>query len=643
MELSLTLALAAALIAPKPGDVVVRGHVRACQDRLFENRIFSDFARKEIWGEAREAFVHPDDDVFQAPIGMWKGEYWGKLMMSACRVAAHTHSEELAKFLHEEALRLVALQRPDGYLGTYVDPEFVRPTGEPAVRGGNSGWNWNLWCRKYTLWGLLACYRLTGDKTLLSAADRAMAQQIGMLRRMGLKLCDTGTTQMRGLPPCSILKPLLWLYEDTGKACYLEYAKEINGYWRDSETRFPQFETMLATGKPLQDWYPDEIGQWGKAYEMMSFLAGMVEFHRVTGDMRTLATVKGMWTRISEDESNLCGSVGYNDQFTGAARHLNGVSEPCDAIHWMRLNHELWLLTGETKYVDAFERTFYNAFLASVRPDGKWGAREIRSHGRHHRAPPQSGMKLQHCCVNNLPRGFIDAAETVVARSGDTLLVALYHDCEARVKDDRVSISGGYPVGDKVTVRVRRAHASPIRFRVPSWCARLAVTRAGGGGIAAGAPGWAEALAPAGESVWMLDFGMKPRTVLSSRLPVNDYGTPASGIPGRGDFRVRRWCGREEPDLVPLLRAMPAATVERGPLILAKSVKLGEGATDILATCGINEGGWNITAEPLTDVPAWGAWRLDFERGGARRAVKACDYSSAAAWTMDKIEFSIFF
>ena len=141
----------------------------------------------------------------------------------------------------------------------------------------------------------------------------------------------------------------------------------------------------------------------------------------------------------------------------------------------------------------------------------------------------------------------------------------------------------------------------------------------------------------------MLDFGMKPRIVLSNRAPVNDYGTPASGIPGRGDFRVRRWCGREEPDLVPLLRTMPAATVERGPLILAKSVKLGEGATDILATCGINEGGWNITAEPLTDAPAWGAWRLDFERGGARRAVKACDYSSAAAWTMDKIEFSIFF
>ncbi|MBR4652522.1 MAG: glycoside hydrolase family 127 protein [Kiritimatiellae bacterium] len=641
MNAIFSVILAGALAVPQPGDVVVHGRVRELQDRLFENRIFSDYARDCIWKEARDAFAHPDDDIFQAPIGMWKGEYWGKLMISACRVAAHTHNEALKKFLHEEGLRLVKFQHPDGYLGTYVNPEFVKPTGENPVRGGSKTWNWNLWCRKYTLWGLLACYRLTGDRVLLDAADRAMTHQIAMLKRLGFKLCETGTVTMRGLPPCSILKPLLWLYKETGKAEYLDYAREINGYWADPTTRFPQFEALLATGRPLQDWYPTEIGQWGKAYEMMSCLAGMVEFYRVTGDMRTLNVVKDMWKRIYGDEANLCGSVAYNDQFTGAARHLNGVSEPCDAIHWMRLCHELWLLTADSRYIDAFERTFYNAFMASVRPDGKWGARELRSHGRHHRAPPQSGMKLQHCCVNNLPRGFIDGVETVIARDGDTLLVALYHDYEASLAGDKVAVSGGFPVNGKVTVRVDRAKAGRLRFRVPSWCERLSAVREGGGGPVAAAPGWLEAEAPAGESVWHLDFALRPRIVLSHRQSVASYG--GKDASGSRDYRIRRWSGGEEPDLAPLIRKTPAATVEWGPLMLAKSVKVGDGKEEILDPFTVNEGGWTVAAEPIQAKDVWGAWRLDFRKGGETRSTKACDYASAAEWTMDKIEFSIFF
>ena len=428
------------------GGVKVLGHVGEMQARFFRERIFSDFAREEIWKEAREAFERPDDDVFNKPAGMWKGEFWGKLMISACRVAEHTGDAGLKRFLKDEAYRLIALQRADGYLGTYVNAEWVvAPDTNESLRVLHwpCDYNWNLWCRKYTLWGLLACHRLTGDVELLAAADRAMTQQIAMLKRLGLRLADTGTYRMRGLPPCSVLKPLLWLYEETGKAEYLDYAKEIYGQWNDPTSRAPQFAAKLATGKPIQDWYPEENGVWGKAYEMMSCLAGVVEYYRVTADSGAIGLVKGMRERILGDELNLCFSVGYNDQFWGARRHLNGVSEPCDAIHWMRLNHELYLVTGEARYADEIERCFYNAFLAGIRPDGKWGARCVRSHGRHQPAPPQSGMRFQHCCVNNMPRGFMDVAQTVLARDPEgALRVAIYHDSESEIDGDRIAIRG---------------------------------------------------------------------------------------------------------------------------------------------------------------------------------------------------------
>ena len=617
-----------------PGDVRVAGHVAELQDVFFANRIFSEYAKKEIWAEAHAAFANPDDDVFNKGIGMWKGEFWGKLMISACRVAEHAGDAKLKAFLHEEALRLVAYQQPDGYLGTYVDKTFVVPKPEAKtvqVPGTSSTWNWNLWCRKYTLWGLLSCYRLTGDRKLLDAADRAMAQQIAMLRKLNLKLCDTGTSVMRGLPPCSILKPLLWLYEETGKADYLAYAKEIVGYWNEDGNRAPQFVRLAATGRPMYTGYPDEIGHWAKAYEMMSCFAGLLELYRVTGETSALDLVKTLQRDIRENETNPCLSVGYNDQFTGAARHLNGVTEPCDAIHWMRLNHDLFLLTGDPAYVDALELAFYNAFLAGMRPDGKWGARCVRSHMSHQAAPPQSGMTLQHCCVNNFPRGFMDAAQTMAVEAKDgTVCVCLYHDAKLSLGSATVEISGGFPVKDDVSVRVNRKAAGKVRFRIPGWSKGMVVCTDKMCLPALG-KGWIEAEAAAGETKFDIHFGLKPRIVELAGNPFRPGEKP--------DHQSGRW------GLSPkTLRQTPAAEVMYGPILLAKSVKVGDSEAQILSAETVKGEKWKVSLAPRQAPDGvWAAWTLTFEKKGEKRSVGVCDFPSAAEWQGSRAEFSLFF
>lgn len=628
-----------ALVPVRLADVRERGFVGHVQDRLFAARVFSDFAKTEVWNEARGAFAHPDDDVYNKGIGMWRGEFWGKLMISACRVAEHTSDAALKDFLHEEALRLISYQKPDGYLGTYVDPDNVLPPSrEECIR--RVGWpcmrNWNGWCRKYTLWGLLACYRLTGDKTLLSAAMRAADNQIAIMRRLGLKLCDTGTTTMRGLPPCSILKPLLWLYQDTGKVAYLDYAREIVGYFSDGESRAPQFAAKLATGRPLGEWYPTEIGRWGKAYEMMSLLDGFLEYYRVTGDEACLETVKAMQREIRVNEGNLCGSVGYNDQFVTASRHLNGITEPCDVIHWIRLNHDLYLITGDVQFADAIEEPFYNALLASVRPDGGWGARFIRSHGRNFPAPPQCGMKHQHCCVNNLPRGFLDVAQTILARDAEgTLNVALYHDSVSRIGTDTVTVSGNYPIGDLVKVRVEKSIAGTIRFRMPSWCGRLTLNGPEVVRVIR-QPGWVEVAAPKGISDWTLAFEMTPHIVCSSRV-ATDCDT--------WDYRFLRWYdAKKEPEAMKWFVTKPYAQILRGPLLLAKSLRVGDTEEALIPSESVNVDrtgeSWQLTSEPLAVTGVWGAWKLTFRLGEKAFSVNACDFPSADDWNGTSPEFS---
>ena len=203
------------LSVPHPGDAHLDGWTGAKIERFLDHRVRSTFARDVIFAEARGAFEHPDDDTFfrpqgqSAPWGMWKGEFWGKLMISACRVAEYAHDESLKQFLHAEALRLVALQRADGYLGTYVNPDYVLPLGYDASSYTNTTkkapWCWNLWCRKYTLWGLIANWHLTGDRKVLETAERMMDHEIAQLKRLGLRPCETGT--FVGMPSSSVLKP----------------------------------------------------------------------------------------------------------------------------------------------------------------------------------------------------------------------------------------------------------------------------------------------------------------------------------------------------------------------------------------------------------------------------------------------------
>ena len=367
------------LISPSAGDVHLDGFAGDKIGRFLNHRVRGEFARNVIFPEARNAFANPDDDTSflpgkgdceekyrTRPWGRWKGEFWGKLMLSACDVAEYEHDGRLKDFLREEGLRLIAYQRPDGYPGTYVDTEYVQPIGWNEYYTNTARkavWCWNLWCRKYTMWGLLANWRLTGEKRVLDAAVRSMDQEIAMLKRLNLRPIDTGT--FCGMASSSVLKPLLELYRATERKDYLDFAKTIVDDFRRKDGRAPNLVSNALAGRALADWYPAPWA-WAKVYEMLSCCEGLLEYYRVTGDEKVLKSMVAFQELVSSRELNACFSVGYNDQFADAAALPNCITEPCDAIHWIRFNRDLYLITGETKYVDAIESAFYNAYLAKA-------------------------------------------------------------------------------------------------------------------------------------------------------------------------------------------------------------------------------------------------------------------------------------
>lgn len=607
-------------------DVRLGGVPAGKMHNFFRARMLDKTAQRDVFGEARSAFRNRDDDE-KAVLpdrkmgGIWRGEFWGKLMLGTARVADYLQDPALTKFVKEECHRMIALQDPDGYLGSYADKEnvWIPESAKPAMRAAY-GWNtvWNLWNRKYAIWAMLMAYRTTGDRAILASTERQMDQWIEMMHRLGLPLFVTGQPEKVGLPSMSILKPLLMLYAETGKKTYLDYAKEMLPDWDRADGACPNFFRNADRADALHTWYPNP-SRWAKSYEMMSCLDGLLEYTRLTGDARALETVRKIYDNLLRTELNVLGDVGYVDQFYGAATQPNASTEVCDTIHWIRLSLDLYLMTGDVRYCDAIELAYFNAFLAGVYRDGTWGAFAVRGTACHE-TDRQCGYAYNHCCVNNVPRTFMDMAEGTVTRDrAGVFHVNFYQDATATLDGVDFAISGNYPVGNVVTVKVSDP-AAKVVFRTPAWCPKLDVAQPEKG-------------------VWRLTFDMNPRLL----------DGPDTAVAKKEGWHYARYLCREQPLRSPLrdsYRATPAATVMVGPLLLAKSRRTGATETELMDLATVRGQGYAVKVTPVACEDVWGAWDVELTKPGAPTIrTRACDYQSAGddPYADGSVRFSIWF
>ena len=632
-----------------PGDARLLGRAGAAADACIRARAYSDWARGPMYDECENSFrTHWDDTNPDGP--GWQNEYWGKTMLCFAGAVACTRDPELRDWVLVRAHEFIAaFQKPNGYLSTYSREDFLR--NNPENPDARTHWCFNVWGRKYTLWALIELHKATGDGECLAAAVRMADHLIAQLDRLGLTLDKTGA--WHGVSSMSILRPHLELYRLTRTERYLGLARDIVRAM-DAEPSSPA--TLIRDAfreEPVASWHPLPTF-WAKAYEILSCLEGLVEYHRVTGDRRVLDAVLAWHAHLVREELNPMGSAGFFDHFLHASDRVNGMTELCDVVHWIRLNRELLLITGNPRYADFVEEAFLNAFLAGVSRDGRWGAHIIRSHGtRHLSAPAQTGMRLHQCCPDNMMRSYFDYAGSQVARAADgALCILLYTDGAASFGADRVEISGGYPWSDDpVMVKATLAAPCKVRFRVPRWAEgegmRLsaASNQATRPETASPTNGWLEVAAKAGENVWLLRFDMSPRLVdwtadHAESLPPS----PQEGHDELPEYTVHfmEWY---TPEMAGLSRSEPAMCVLRGPLVLAKGRLAGTSREETLFEKTLRGGGWRaaaLRAAPRVDGVG-ASWLLDLERDGGTRSIPVADFASVSGGDDPSNWFSLWF
>jgi hypothetical protein len=240
--------------------------------------------------------------------------------------------------------------------------------------------------------------------------------------------------------------------------------------------------------------------------------------------------------------------------------------ETCAGIASNMVSWRLYLATGELKYADLMERTFYNVIAASPAEEGRAffyanplhqrsAAAEVRPDEVNPRA--EGGVRAPwfdvSCCPTNLARTLASWQAYAASVEGNQVSLLQYADGDMRIALDGgealvLRISTAYPRAGAIRIAVLETPSDPIelRLRIPDWAegASLADETA----AYAVEPGWAVVRGP-----------LKAGKVVELNLPVE----PRFTWP---DERIDAVRG--------------CVAVERGPLVLcAESTDLPEPQT----------------------------------------------------------------
>ena len=361
----------------------------------------------------------------------------------------------LREKLDRVAAELIHCQEPDGYLGTYV----------PEQRFGLfPDADWDVWSHKYNLIGLLTYYQYTGDKAALDAC-RKMADLLIATFPAKKSILAAGTHM--GMAATSVLEPIVLLYRATGDPRYLQFARYIVKSW--DEPNGPRIADSLLTRETASTRRP--TARPTRCFPTSSDSASW------PGRPATANGCRPRQTPGRTSSTTGCTSPGSASAFEHSmattscpTRANNSICETCVTTTWIQLNLQLLRLTGEAKYGDELERSFYNHLAAAQHPRGDDWCYYTALEGRK---PYDKGIT---CCHSSGPRGMALAPQAAYLRGhagGDVLLVNTLETSQATLelggRKVTVEQKSEFPRQGHATITLRSAAAAPfaVKIRLP--------------------------------------------------------------------------------------------------------------------------------------------------------------------------------
>jgi DUF1680 family protein len=390
----------------------------------------------------------------------------------------------LEKTLDDLIVLIGQAQEPDGYLYTTRTNDPAHPAaGAGRERWSNLRVSHELYNVGHMYEAAVAHFQSTGKRSFLAIAEK----NAGLL----LRTFGTGPGLRRGFPGHQEIEiGLSKLFRATGNLAYLDLAKfflDERGHYFGGEKHAPNdpfgvydFDEYMQNHKSVLE--QDEAV--GHAVRAMYMYSGMADVAALGGHPEYVTAIDRLWENVAGKKQYLTGGVGArggSEAFGNAFELPNAeaYTETCAAIGNALWNYRLFLLHGESKYMDVFERVLYNGLLSGVSLSGDrfFYQNPLESAGGYERSP----WFEVACCPPNMTRFLPSLPGYVYATKEDILFVNLYIAGEGKID------LGGWPVtltqetrypwdGEvKLTVSPERPGEFEMALRIPGWAGNEAM------------------------------------------------------------------------------------------------------------------------------------------------------------------------
>ena len=396
-----------------------------------------------------------------------------KVMEGASYSLAVQADPKMSAYLDKLIALIASAQEPDGYLYTTRTIDAQHPhKWSGAVRWVNEQeLSHELYNAGHLFEAAVAHYQATGKTNLLAVAIKEVEL-----------LCKTfgpGTNQLHVWPGHEIVEMgLAKLYRATGEIRYLALAK----YFVDVRGSLPGGDAYHQSGMPPVE-QSEAIGHAVRAGYLYS---GMADVAALTGDTNYVNAIDKIWENCVGKKIYVTGGIGARHEgeaFGGNYElpNLSAYNETCAAIANDYWNERLYLLHGDSKYVDVLEQTLYNGLLAGVSLDGTkfFYPNPLESDGTYERSP-WFGCA---CCPGNITRFLPSLPGYFYAQKNDSIFVNLYAGSQADIKLDdgrtiKLTQDTRYPWDGavKITVAPEKTSKFTVALRIPGWARNEAAT-----------------------------------------------------------------------------------------------------------------------------------------------------------------------
>ncbi|MEO8568718.1 MAG: glycoside hydrolase family 127 protein [Ginsengibacter sp.] len=387
---------------------------------------------------------------------------------------------KLEKYVDSLITIIAAAQEEDGYLYTArtINPNDVGPWVGKVRWEKERELSHELYNAGHMYEAAAAHYQATGRKSFLNIA----------LKNADLVCSVFGPDKKHVAPGHEVVEMgLVKLYRITGNQKYLQTAKffvEQRGHYKGYDS------TSNDEWKNGMYWQDDkpvtaQTEAEGHAVRAGYLYSAMADVAALTGDNKLLNAIDTIWNNMVSKKIYVqggAGAVGSGERY-GANYELpnsTAYNETCAAIANVFWNERMFLLHGDSKYIDVLEKILYNGLISGVGLDGKsffyTNAMQIKNSFSHpDMEAERSGWFPCSCCPTNVVRLLPSVPGYVYAQKDDNLFVNLFISSHVslQIQNRQVDIvqQNNYPWdGDlKFTVNPKSSSAFSMLIRIPGW------------------------------------------------------------------------------------------------------------------------------------------------------------------------------